>query len=408
MTNICSKEMCTGCGACKDICPRQCITFSSDTLGNLYPNIHDSQCIDCGLCVKVCPNNKMPNFNTPTKVLAAWSADPSVRKSSASGGIATELYKRILAKNGVGIGVTYDMHQGAIFVPVTTLEDISLVSNSKYTFSDTCGIFRYVRDCLNKGKEVLFIGLPCQVAGLLNFLRQPYDLLTTVDIICHGVASSDYIKQHIEHIESKQHNKATKMFFRDPTKGTHLFYLSLYNAERCFYSKKAQAPDVYQLGYHKALIYRPNCYNCIYAQRKRVSDLTIGDFSGVGRETPWTEGSINVSCILVNTAHGEEFISQMAEQIICYERPETEAFNYENQLKHPSTPHHNRMVFEKMYKECGNFEIAATEALREDLKKARKAQLSPKPHIKKLVVKLTTPTLRKRLKHIASYISNGK
>lgn len=408
MTDICSKEMCTGCGACIDICPRQCITFSLDALGNLYPNIDNNLCVDCGLCVRTCPNNTAPQFNTPTKVLAAWSTNPNVRKSSASGGIATELYKRILEKKGIGVGVTYDMHKGAIFVPVTTSEDVSLVSNSKYTFSVTKGIFRYVRDCLNKGKEVLFVGLPCQVAGLLNFLKKPHKLLTTVDIICHGVAPTSYIKQHIEYIEQKKHDKTTKIFFRDPAKGTHLFYLSLYNAKKCFYSKKAQAPDVYQLGYHKALIYRPNCYNCIYAQHNRVSDLTIGDFSGVGRNAPWTEGSINVSCILVNTAHGEEFISHMPEQIICYERPQTEAFNYEKQLQHPSIPHHNRVVFENRYKECGNFEVAATDALRVDLKKAKKAQLSPKPYIKKLVVKLTTPTLRKKLKQIASSISNGK
>ncbi|MFT8352398.1 Coenzyme F420 hydrogenase/dehydrogenase, beta subunit C-terminal domain [Clostridium saccharoperbutylacetonicum] len=36
---------------------------------------------------------------------------------------------------------------------------------------------------------VLFVGTPCQTAGLRGFLNKEYDLLFKCDFICHGVPS---------------------------------------------------------------------------------------------------------------------------------------------------------------------------------------------------------------------------
>ena len=48
------KYDCTGCGACKAVCPVDCITLIYDEEGFLYP-ISDARCIDCGKCERVCP-----------------------------------------------------------------------------------------------------------------------------------------------------------------------------------------------------------------------------------------------------------------------------------------------------------------------------------------------------------------
>ena len=42
------------------------------------------------------------------------------------------------------------------------------------------------------GKEVLFSGTPCQIAGLKQYLKKDYENLLTVDIICHGVPSKRF------------------------------------------------------------------------------------------------------------------------------------------------------------------------------------------------------------------------
>lgn len=36
---ICEKEKCTGCFACYNICPKECIEMKEDEMGAIYPNI---------------------------------------------------------------------------------------------------------------------------------------------------------------------------------------------------------------------------------------------------------------------------------------------------------------------------------------------------------------------------------
>lgn len=53
-----------------------------------------------------------------------------------------------------------------------------------------------------------------------------------------------------------------------------------------------------------------------------------------------------------------------------YERPVSEAFEVEKQLKSPSVKHVNRDVFEVEYKKRKNFENAANASLRQEKSKA--------------------------------------
>ena len=347
--DICDKELCTACGACRDVCSRDCITFEADDIGALYPIVDTEKCINCGLCSKVCPNNNPPIFRRPVRAYASWSKNEIQRCTSASGGIAAEMYKYVISNGGFSAGVTYDMTQGAIYIPLDNVDDIQKVKNSKYTFSNTNGIYKQIKEKLNSGTEVLFIGLPYQVAGLLNFLRKTYEHLITVDIICHGLAPTEYVQQHINKIEKDKKRVCTKLYFRDPVYNTYRFFFALYAGDKCFYKKSARSRDLYQLGYHKALIYRDNYYACKYARNERISDLTIADFSGLGRIEPCEFNGINVSCILVNSLKGENLLKRL-DNIVIHERPLDEAFKFEKQLIHPSVPHKNRDMFMEEYK----------------------------------------------------------
>lgn len=45
---ICNYIECTGCAACRDICPKQCITMQPDELDALYPLMNTNVLIvDC-------------------------------------------------------------------------------------------------------------------------------------------------------------------------------------------------------------------------------------------------------------------------------------------------------------------------------------------------------------------------
>lgn len=139
--------------------------------------------------------------------------------------------------------------------------------NSKYTFSFASDIFDEILNKLKCGYDVLFIGLPCQVAAIKNLVRitTVKGNLITVDLVCHGTPPPIYLQQHIKAIELKQKQKFTKCFFRDAKFDTSNFVYTLYthNSEKPTYVKFVDENDNYQIGYHNALIYREVCYNCI-------------------------------------------------------------------------------------------------------------------------------------------------
>ena len=72
MDNICNEDICTGCGACKAICPTNSIILKANEEGFIMPVINDMSCINCGKCKEMCPSNNSLNRNKAVfKVYAA-------------------------------------------------------------------------------------------------------------------------------------------------------------------------------------------------------------------------------------------------------------------------------------------------------------------------------------------------
>jgi Fe-S-cluster-containing hydrogenase component 2 len=47
-----NEELCTGCGACVEVCPVDAISLSADKA-----QIDGEKCVDCGVCVGECPTD---------------------------------------------------------------------------------------------------------------------------------------------------------------------------------------------------------------------------------------------------------------------------------------------------------------------------------------------------------------
>lgn len=366
METICDRKHCSACKSCVNKCPRQCITMVADSLDVPYPIIDKERCIDCGLCKQACPYNNNLDFHEAKKVMAAWSIDPITRKRSASGGVASELYKYAIDNGWYTCGVTINRHK-ASFIELKTIEDIQIVCNSKYVYSDTLDIYPRIQEVLITGRKVIFIGLPCQVAGLYCFLGKAFPNLLTVDLVCHGIVPEEYLKQHIDHLEKSSKRKARQVYFRHPELQTNSYTFTLEDHNGIFYKRQVYEDDVYQLGYHKALIYRNNCYHCQYAQQKRIGDLTLCDFPGIGQVVPVNYDHMNISCILVNTDLGETTLNKLSDRLYMEERPRKESFYYEPQLHHPYKEHSERYNFVTKYKHTHDFEYAASNALKREL-----------------------------------------
>ena len=362
-------ENCTGCGVCTLACPKSAISMAPDELGVFYPTINYDLCVSCGKCQKVCHLNNEILFDRSDEVYAAYSNDEEERATSASGGVAAELYKLARRNGWHAYGVEFEHNLSANYKELITDEDYRKAKNSKYVFCDAKGVYKQILEQLSNGETVLFIGVPCQVAALISFIGNRPNNLITVDLLCHGTCPSTYLDAHINNIEKKKSSQAEEISFRDPLYYTYTYTFTLKNRGEIFYHVRPDETDVYQIGYHKGLIYKENCYGCRYAREERVGDLTISDFSGLGKLAPYSETKKSVSCVVVSSENGRKTVDELHEKgfITTDRRPSNEAFLYDKMFQHPTIPHIGRNKFKERYIRTGEFESAAQDALRSDI-----------------------------------------
>lgn len=93
---ICNKEKCTGCFACLNICPKNCITMVEDEFGCIYPKIDEEKCIKCNMCKKVCPSIKELDRKEIKNCYAMKAKENEIRNTSTSGGAATVISRYII------------------------------------------------------------------------------------------------------------------------------------------------------------------------------------------------------------------------------------------------------------------------------------------------------------------------
>ena len=78
-----SKNKCTGCGMCAQICPVNAIKMVENKEGFLVPKINKKKCTECGLCYKKCPADneiKFQGVDNPF-VYAAKASDKELLKN---------------------------------------------------------------------------------------------------------------------------------------------------------------------------------------------------------------------------------------------------------------------------------------------------------------------------------------
>ena len=372
MIKLADKESCTACGACAFVCAKNSITMIEDEHGSVYPSLDSTNCVECGRCQKTCPILSPLDVNTPQIAYSAWSSDEKERETSASGGIAAEIYKKAVSE-GCDIAGAVQQDDFRVVMQLSSDEKaIMKFKNSKYVFSEAWHVYQEIKQSLKADKNVVFIGLPCQVAAMSKIIRENEKILF-VEVVCHGTAPFSYLKQHIEHIEHTKNEKAIRMSFRDPDTYTYTFTFTLYNKDgKRFYAEVPRKTDTYQYAYHSTISYRENCYHCHFAREQRIADITLSDYKGLGRMAPCSYGETNVSCILVNTEKGKKFIKEMIQEKRIYadERPVREPIEGDPQLRQPSLKGAARMDFERLIK-VNDFETTMQIVMKRDKRRKK-------------------------------------
>lgn len=340
---ICSKEKCTGCFACYNICPKNAIEMIEDENGFIYPIINEKKCIHCGLCEKTCPSINRVEKKDPISCYAAISKNETIREKSTSGGIATTLYKYILKNNGIVYGVVFKENCNVEYTRITDEREIEKLQGSKYVHSYINDTFKMVKKDLLDKKRVLFIGTPCQIAGLKKYLIKDYDNLILIDIICHGVPSQKYLKEEVKRLVGT--TKIDRVNFRNGNN----YGLYVIKDNKIISSTPIESSP-YSDAFMSGLSLRENCQNCIYAGEKRISDITIGDFWGLQEDSKYySDRSKGVSTIIITTEKGLNFFDEVKDLFDYEKREYKEAVNGNTQLQHPIMNNEKSRIFKEKY-----------------------------------------------------------
>lgn len=369
---ICDYNSCIGCAACMNNCKHQAISMYPDRHGELHPLIDVDKCIECGLCINRCPVNKHTERLEPQQCFAVWEKSLDDRKFSASGGVAAALYKAIVSEcGGVGYGVGWGDDLKAHFIRVDETSHLDALKGSKYVQAIVDNIYNQVRTDLQEKRKVLFIGTPCQIAGLKNYLHKEYDNLITCDLLCHGVPSQDYLVEEIKGLIPAKHLQGiTNCRFRGNDK--YNYWLTLWNGNRLLYGKKA-VHSYYLTGFITSITLRESCYHCKYADRKRVADITIGDFLGLGKLNSYSDISPkNISVVTLNSDKGVGLWNKMkaTTSLLQEERDIEEAIKGGGSFRNCATRNPKRKKFLYDYERFG-WKKAIRKSLWKSILKAR-------------------------------------
>lgn len=254
-------------------------------------------------------------------IYAAWHKDMNIRRKSSSGGAFTALAEYILDQGGIVVGASYN---NEFIVEHIVIEDkglLHLLRGTKYVRSRIDKVLPAVRKILETGKLVLFTGTPCQINALYRYVGKEHDNLFTIDFFCSGVASpriwKDYISLRANLDKSSIKNIDTS--YKDIFGWSQEKFLIQFTSGRAYCCGKKQ-DSFFRLLLEKYSLC-PECYSCPYMNKKRISDISCGDYRLYQKNYNEEDNKdTGVSLLTVNSAKGLHLFKSIQNDIINYPR----------------------------------------------------------------------------------------
>ena len=337
---LASRNSCTGCEACKSICPKHCIKMITNDKGFLEPQIDYKKCIHCNLCKQICPVLKEKISIRPDESYAVQAMDDHVRQDSSSGGVFTLLAEEIIQKGGTVFGAAMMEDCTVKHVMVNDSKNLSKLRGSKYVQSEIGTIYLEVKKKLKEGL-VLFSGTPCQVAGLKAFLQEDNCNLYCVDVVCHGVPSPTIFKCYLQELEEKYHDKIIDVNFRYKDYSWVDFHIRIQFQNGKIINEPIRE-NSYMAAFLSNLILRPSCFECRFQNFCSSADITIGDYWGIENIHQDDEKLLDdkgTTFVMIQNSKGKQLFDRVKKRVYCVETDIDKAIPYNRCLTNSVVPH---------------------------------------------------------------------
>ena len=348
--DLCKTGLCTGCSACANACPEQCIQMAADAEGFLRPKIDSSQCVVCGTCQNVCPVLHPKAHSHETVAYAAVHKDDAIRLESTSGGVFSLLCQWVLDHGGIVLGAAYADDFSVAHGCVEKASDLSKLRTAKYAQSAIGDSYRRAKTFLEQGRYVLFSGTPCQIGGLRTFLGKDYGRLLTVDLICHGVPSPAVWEHYIQYRgeQDAQGERPTSINLRSKESGWAGYSIRFDYAGGQTY-RMPNSQDPYLRCFVKDLCLRPSCYACSFKGIDRCSDFTLGDYWGVWSQLPELDDNQGTSIVLLHSEKAKRIWPELLSGMKAVQVDADQCFSENPSALYSATEPDDRQMFLSRY-----------------------------------------------------------
>lgn len=305
------------------------------------------------------------------KAYACIDQDREVRRRSSSGGVFFRLAEAVIRDGGTVFAAETAADGRVVHGSFASMEETEPFLGSKYVQSDMGGCFRQAKERLEEGKPVLFVGTPCQMAGLAAYLNKPYDNLLTADFICHGVPSPKVWQAYLG--EAGGGKAVRRVSFRDKRTGWERYSLAIEWEDGSTQCGDIEE-DPYLLGFRSNLFLRPSCHRCRFKEFSHCTDLTLGDFWMVQKLYPALYDNQGTSLVLVHSEKGARVLRRISEGMTVQETSAESAAAYNTMLTESAPPHPHRDRFFAQYPANG-FSATVKKLTKPSLKRRARLKL---------------------------------
>jgi len=341
------KQKCCGCAACVAVCSGNCIEMKEDVEGFFYPEIDKNKCVECKACEKVCPIlNKQAERIFNQKAYIVQNKDEQVLRESTAGGAFTAIAEYVLSHAGVVFGVELNSDFVAQHICIEEKSEIYRFRNSKYVQSYLGGdIHQQVKFFLEQGRMVCFSGTPCQIEGLKKYLKQDYEKLITVDVVCRAVPSPLIFQKYVEYQEHNMAESIKTVRFRDKHYGYKYSTMNVITDRNQGNYHKGVESDPWLRAFFSNICDRPSCHSCHFRNQYRVSDFTIWDCFHVGRFSKELDNDKGATRVLVHTDKGGKVFDEIKSKFHYIQTTPEAIVNGVREMEESVLPHVHRQAF---------------------------------------------------------------